>query len=122
MKKMGLYKDDKDFKLANKALFDRLNEEQIILQNMIEKKNLNISKFPKPKTNSFSTSSKRDCLKSLTSYTKPHFYRGPQEWDFGYDKRDRTIEMNAFKYTDRYQDECEDEERTVVDVAVGNVR
>lgn len=122
MKKNGLYKDDKDFKLANRALFDRLNEEQIILQNMIEKKNLNVSKFPKPKTNSFLTSSKRDCLKSIGSYTKPHFYRSQQDWDFGYDKRDKTIEMNAFQYTDRFNELCADEERTFVDVAVGNIR
>lgn len=76
----------------------------------------------KSKKAPFSSSGKREFqVKNVISPT-PHFYVSQKDWNFGSDSGDRTIKMDSFSYSDRYNLELDLERFTKLDVLVGENR
>lgn len=71
---------------------------------------VNTPKFPSPTKPAFNQSSKKPHQEPIKYQEAPTFYKSDSDWDFGSDKRSNTIDMSAWNYSKKYQNQLEVEE------------
>jgi len=112
----------KDGKIAITRIKQRLTTLRLMLKTVEERQEVNIPKFPSPVKPAFQSSSKRIFQQLPKMSTVPNFYKANHDWQFGYESRCRTIEMDSFDFSLNDKQDREDEILNNPDVLVGLVR
>mmetsp|Transcript_1129 Transcript_1129/g.1819 ORF Transcript_1129/g.1819 Transcript_1129/m.1819 type:complete len:469 (+) Transcript_1129:115-1521(+) len=112
-------KEERDMQEEIDLLTERLYalKEELLLTTSAA--SLHASRYPQSKKPAFNSTGRKPHQVPQKIQEAPTFYRSDADWDFGSDKRANTIDMSAFNYSKRVQEDLEVQETTDTDTLVG---